>query len=40
MEPIDTGIVSFVFWSLGTYAHYVIRSRRSTTHDASDGDSL
>ncbi len=40
MEPIDTGIFNFVFWSLGTYAYYVIRSRLSTTHDASEGDTV
>lgn len=33
-----TGIFNFVFWSLGMYAYYVIRSKRKVTHDSSDGD--
>lgn len=32
-----TGILNFVFWSLGMYAYYVIRSKRNTTQDASEG---
>lgn len=33
-----TGIFNFVFWSLGMYGYYVIRSKRKTAHDASGGD--
>ena len=33
-----TGIFNFVFWSLGMYAYYVIRSRRKPSDDASEGD--
>ena len=35
-----TGVFNFVFWSLGMYAYYVIRGKRKSARDASEGDAV
>lgn len=35
-----TGVFNFVFWSLGMYAYYVIRGKRKSARDGSEGDGV